>query len=1112
MALPSCSALVKELPGLPHVERVRLLVRTAREHDGEERLARLLDELTEVSAYHARLVVDVARATGDTARLAALARQPAAVVRIRALAALPMDARTPAELAAAYLAMPRQERRQLEARIGRARRTDLMDALLELPLSDTDRARLLPRASRERIEALLPDLADLLPSVAALARRHPDALLDALEARLAAGAPAVRDEAWAWAAPALCVLAQERSERLLALLVECGPTTVIPPALTPRLGLLMERDPRTVTELLRACPWSVGLRPSWGTSPRFTRGLRRRVAGLTDEQVRALATSWADPDNEHLLTALLEALPPGRRAAALSTVLAGVRTGTRVWSVPMLEVMPTPLRQAETERMAALPDAQEPLRQLELAAYMSPQRARELAEPRLHALDAEERGAAWAALIGSAARARDAERLREVLGRLAGLSNEQDPVRAAAAEALSAVPVPLLVRAGTDEIEGFARAAMEARDTSVSTRVWFHQTAWRLLAHTASTGRPTSGACALLELLTDQDDVVHVPVRLSLPSEAAASLVSALEPVMRRAAQRHRFALVLALWDALGRGAWQDATLLSLLHEALDAPDDHIRLRAAAALLADPFTRAQRVGELLRHDETFATNGLVQHAVCRSRQDLVGVFLGRRALRGRFWTGPRAFVPVDLPGPFTLWDPAHLRAYADALTRALDDTATTDWDRRNITATLTALPTTGAQDLAPLLRSGSVQVVEGALAALPDLEDAEAALGLLLEHTGSDRARVAVLAAARCAERVRPERAVELFAPLTAPPATVSVRKEAVRVIGRMRTPRSLPLLTGLGLDPATHPDVRTAVGRALLAYLDEPQAWQVLRTLADEAGRDTALWLAATSPQQVAVRHRTAYAELLLTIPPEPETLTALGRWCQEVPDLTDRLASTVLDGQSTLARVAVAAVAAHAGRAADWSPHLALVRSLIQRATSPQEPDAAATQDLPHLRLLEELVARLVPHRGPALTWHREHLGSLADTLRATPWTGGLARRARLASIDWADAAAGLATLAQEHTDDSLLADLLDDAFVAVERARRARLLPAEGPGPEVVDALLTSTRPAAGVLALALTRTGGEATGWSQAWRERLRALRRHRVAVVAERARRISTVEG
>ena len=184
MSLPSCSALVEELPGLPHAERVRLLVRTAREHDGEAGLAPLLDELTAVSAYHAGLVVDAARAIGDTARLRALTRHPGAVVRIRALAALPLDAQSPDELAAAYLDMPLQERRRLEARLGRAHRTDLIDALLDLPLSDVDRARLLPRAGRERIEALLPDLADLLPSVAALAQRRPDVFLDALQSRL----------------------------------------------------------------------------------------------------------------------------------------------------------------------------------------------------------------------------------------------------------------------------------------------------------------------------------------------------------------------------------------------------------------------------------------------------------------------------------------------------------------------------------------------------------------------------------------------------------------------------------------------------------------------------------------------------------------------------------------------------------------------------------------------------------------------------------------------------------------------------------------------------------------------------------------------------------------
>ena len=72
--------------------------------------------------------------------------------------------------------------------------------------------------------------------------------------------------------------------------------------------------------------------------------------------------------------------------------------------------------------------------------------------------------------------------------------------------------------------------------------------------------------------------------------------------------------------------------------------------------------------------------------------------------------------------------------------------------------------------------------------------------------------------------------------------------------------------------------------------------------------------------------------------------------------------------------------------------------------------------------------------------------------------------------------------------------------------------RLLPDGGPAPGAVDALLSNPRPAAGVLALALTRDGGEAAGWPRAWRERLRALRRCPVALVAERARRIDTAAG
>ena len=212
MSLPTCREIVAQLPHLPHTERIRLVVRAARKHAADAALPSLLDELAALSAYHAGLVVETARAVGDHGRLAALARHPSAGVRIRARAALPLQTRSRERLSAAYLAMPLDERRAFETRLHRERRTDLVGILLGLPLADRDRARLLKSADEAKAAELVADLGDLVPSVAGLARRHPDVVVAELGRRLTGAAPAVRDEAWAWAAPALSALAVSNEE------------------------------------------------------------------------------------------------------------------------------------------------------------------------------------------------------------------------------------------------------------------------------------------------------------------------------------------------------------------------------------------------------------------------------------------------------------------------------------------------------------------------------------------------------------------------------------------------------------------------------------------------------------------------------------------------------------------------------------------------------------------------------------------------------------------------------------------------------------------------------------------------------------------------------------
>lgn len=1103
MSLPTCREIVAQLPHLPHTERIRLVVRAARKHAADAALPSLLDELAALSAYHAGLVVETARAVGDHGRLAVLARHPSAGVRIRARAALPLQTRSRERLSAAYLAMPLDERRAFETRLHRERRTDLVGILLGLPLADRDRARLLKSADEAKAAELVADLGDLVPSVAGLARRHPDVVVAELGRRLTGAAPAVRDEAWAWAAPALSALAVSRPGELVGLLRTAGPTNVIPRAVESRLGLLLRHDPQAVTDLLAGCPWRAGMRRG---RTGLLGGLRDRVPLLTARQRAALARAWRDDDAR--LAALLTALPPGERAEVFTAAFEGARTDTRVWSAELLDALPTALRQAEAVRIAALPVSAEPLRRLELAAFMDPARAREAAAAHLHAREPVERGAAWTALIGSAARTRRPDRVAAVLEELPRAANEQDPVRAVIAEAIEAVPTVILSAAGARSLARFARTALQARDTSSRTLGALQRTAWRLIVHEAGAGAD-GDAAELLAALTEDGRISGIPARLPLDDEGAALLIGALAPALRRAAERHSFDMLWRLWAALGRRAWSSGTLVGLARRALDGPQNHMRIRAASALLADPATRAERVDEILACDETFATQETVQRAVCRGREDLVGVFFRRRALKGRFWHGPGAYVPIWLPGPFSRWLPEHLRAYAGALHRLRRQASTTDPDRCRIAALVVSLPTARPKDLSALLGSRSVPVRESALAALSASHDPESSLGLLLEHAATDRARVAMAAAARCARRISPDRAARAFCDLLGAPARVIARKEAARVLGRLRVTAGLPALTRVGLDSATHADVRAAVGRALLDYLDDPRAWEVLASIARDGGRDAALSLAATVPRQVAARHRRAYAELLLTASDEPELVRALAAWRLQLPGLPDRLAGTVMEGTPPAARAAIEAVAAHGAVVTDWGPHLRLVRRLADAAASPAEPDAAETADLPHLRRLERLVDLLISLDGPQLDWHRAHLVALGETLEGSPLTARASWRAHLAALDWEDPAADLLRLADQVVDPSLAAGLLIDAQAAITAAEAARLLPAGGLGAETADSLLEREDAAAGALALAVVGHQGAAGGWTEPWRERLRALRRHRAGLVAAGARGIVT---
>ncbi|WP_159813230.1 hypothetical protein [Actinomyces sp. zg328] len=1088
MTLPDAESLARQLPSFPHADRVRALVRFARDHAADPALGPLLDGLAARSDYHAGLVLAAARAIGDVKRVRALSRS-----------AVPGTD----DLATRYLSLPLNQRRALEHRIRATRRTDMAAILLSLPLADADRARLLASADEPTARSLIADLGDLLPSLAALARRHPGVVLDELARRLEDAAPVQRDRAWAWACTAYAPLAASLPGGVIALLLTAGPTRVIPDGLDPHLGRLLRHNPSAVGALLARAPHDVGQRHLTTASARLVKSLHRALHLLTVPERIALARAGRDDDGR--LAAILAALPPRDREEVLDGALDGIDTTHRHYSDALLEVLPRARRQREAQRMAALPDAASALAQLSLAGFLPPDQAMLQAAPRIHALGAEERAQAWAALIASAGRGRDADALTDVLLRLGALDHEQDPVRLVVARALASIPLSVLANCPLTPLEGFTRAAVRAQDASTATQWTLQGLAWALIDHAIATGgSPTAPARLLEAAVGDEPRLWHPPIT---PGRAlAAAAVEALAKRLREESLAGECGLLLDLHSALGRRANGDRLLDSLLVQALDSPVAADRLGAAVAWLADPATRGERVAELVRRDESFAALRPVTDAIATMRQDLVEILFLDRPLRGRFWHREHTYLAL-LPKGARGWDPEHLASYASALRRRIDARTTTRPERHCALIALARIPATTVEDLRPWLDDGAPETRASALGALAHLSDPEAALREIVHHAGEDWARTAFDGAMACAARLDPAMASKILTSALSGPIRMSARKEALRVLARLHRPADLPTLTGAAMARDTRPDVRLAAARAMIAWLDAPEAWTILAHVATE-GRDAALALSATSPRHVADRHRPRYARLLLAAAREPELIAALGEWGDVLPDLPRFLESIVRDGAPAESAAAIIAIAGHSALSADWSEHLAVLRRLARGAAPNAQPGA----DPPHPRRMESLAAAMIPDDGASLRWHREHLEAMSALLEdierdsrplGAPWAS------RLAATDWEDEVACLASLerlAGATGDASLAGELVKAAAAALKRARRLRLLPESGIPISTADALLRRQDAAGAALALAIVTAQGQALGWPEPWRDRLRELRGNGTGIIALLARR------
>ncbi|RRD42075.1 hypothetical protein [Buchananella hordeovulneris] len=1098
MTLPPLPALLTSLRKLPHSERVSQVVSLALAHRARPELAAWLDALAAESTYHTRLVLPAAVALNDTARLQALIHHPNVGVQVvaRRAAPLPADATS---FVSHYLALPLLHRGKLAERLRRERRSDLVEALLAGPLGDYERARLLVGARAQVIAELLPELGDLVPNLRLIAQLHPDVVLDELARRLTGLPPAARPAAWRWAAPAWEPLTRLRPAAVVELVAASPPPEGLPEALRQFAARLLRAVPGPTVAVLTASPLPVGLRR--GPRPHLTHALRVAFAGLP--RLLQVPLTRAVRDDDRHVAAYLAAVPPSDRAELFAATYADVELATREWDEALLHVLPHAERLAQADRQAQLPDNSDLARQLALAAFRAPAVAWEVAESQLRAADADVRSAAWRALLGAAGRSRRQAEMDRVWELLPRAANEQDPVRQAIASALSLLPAASVAAGPAAPLAAFVRSVAEARDTSDLTRASLRLALWRAVFASAAAGPVPTGPdspLAGLALLANSALPTSIP-HLALPPAARAAVVAALLPPVRAAARHGKFRPALLLWEALGRHAYPLTPLVDLVHQALAAPERAVAEQAACYWLADPATRAARLGQLVHDDASWVVVGAVAAALADYRQDLVPLLLAPSKWRGRF-ANKHNQLPL-LTGSFSGWLPQDVAKYAALLRREATNQKTAYYRAVAVAKVAVRLPEEGIAVAEELLAAPQVQLQEIALAGLAHTHRPEPALELLLTQRGTDRARVAMYSLAPVVAKLPPEVAAQKMAELASDEhAKLTSRKEAVRLLARLRPPTAPELLAAWAGDAAVPEDVRIAAARALLTFLDFPEAFGQLAAVATLS--PGAAWqLSRTPPTQLSPRHRARFAEFLTTCPARTEIVNNLAPWGVHYPPLADYLANLALGADVPVARLALEQHAALLGRLPDWASAWRLARALAERAAAGPdvEPVAGPVSDLPHWQRLRHWVGRLVPRTPVERQWQRGHLTQLATQLQDWPLVAELAWPLLAAAIDWQAPAAPLRALAAAVRDPLRVGEARALVTDSCRLAHDNGILP---PATELA-ALVEDTDAVTAGLALAVVAVAGPATGWAAPWRAHLVALRSHPVAAVRAWAR-------
>jgi hypothetical protein len=960
---------------------------------------------------------------------------------------------------------------------------------------DHEAAAVLPACDADTVTALLPELDFAVTNVDVLARRHPTVVLGHLRRRLTEAGEAERAAMWARYSAAVGGLVQYDYEQVIELLERLGPVTGLPPGADRWLVMLAKAEPERVAAILADPDRRIRFHPS--------RSLCQALQQASDTSLAALVRAAI---GDHIrLTTMLRRFPPSRRTAVLDGALGGRNMVTVGLPTSVLDLLPWPARHDHARRLLTTrPVADDPRTLLEVTARLPWAEAEPVLRARTARPVATEREQAYTLLIGAAAATREPTTVGQALASLTRLPNEQDPVRRAAMQAIAAIPTGLLAQSDLSQLEKMATDALQARDASWITRQAVEAVAMSLIRHGAVTTDAPVLDCGLriMEMAGGHNRTLNLHnLNQNLPQGAEHAVFEVLRPRIAADTEVDRHELALSLAAGLRRRAWALPALQDYLGAAVTAADDSTVRRAIDLWLAPPTSRDERVELVFGRDPSTITVRSVADVISRRRTDLLDRVLDR-PLHGRFVKPGIQLVPL-FDGGARHWLPRQVTRYAELLADLATAPKKTVWERTAAVRRLGRLPGVGADAVRPFLSDDEVAVVETALAALAWTDRPDEVLGELLGYADTDRARVAVYAATRCARAVAPERVLAALRPVLTG-RKVTSRKEAVRLIAEHRVPGAVDELMALWADPDLHRDVRRSIVSAARWVLDDSRVWTILAEAATaEAAVATAL--ADAGPFTVAEPRRGRYGVLVRTVAEHPDAdtaragLAAWPAWASWDRGGAATLVRVVRDLDNTATwRSAADGLISACALTGDPAPLRAAVAGLAgEDDVIGPERDLPARQRVNYL--VQYLTAR-IDLSGEALRGAAEALSEVLVSATDYRVDGlALAVAALPRRGDLLPALRRIATLADRPVLAWCVADRLERWLAAHDPGRPSLLSTARD----------LSTTTAGALLAAGIASQAGQYAGWPPPWRDLVQALREHANPDVRERARRIVT---